>query len=260
MRIFIERFVLAILAALAVLLAVTNPMGFSWPRRIVGVAVIVVVAGIAAHIAGWEERRWERLRGMWWLWTIFGLSSGVALALWLTPLFIGPPTTIFDPDFLTSERQETFRQATYGLDNLGAIVPRKVSIIAEDSSSSVARKLVDLFIIAGFQPEDHGAGRGGGRGDYVGTPQGGFRLAPGITVSAPVPSAVAEAVHCAFERIGVVTRRTSDRSRVATIILSLKSVRRGDRGPSSSSVIGARRCIPLHRYCVPRRSSNRSAR
>jgi hypothetical protein len=90
MRIFIERFVLAILAPLAVLLVVTNPMGFSWPMRIIGVTVIVVVAGIAAHIAGWEEWRWERLHGMWWLWVIFGLSGGVALALWLIPL-LGPP-------------------------------------------------------------------------------------------------------------------------------------------------------------------------
>jgi hypothetical protein len=91
MRIFIERFVLAILSPLAVLLAVTNPMGFSWPLRIIGVTVIVAVASIAAHIAGWEEWRWERLRGMWWLWAIFGLSGGVALALWLSPVVLGPP-------------------------------------------------------------------------------------------------------------------------------------------------------------------------
>ena len=86
MRVFIERFVLAILAPLVVLLAVTNPVGFSWPLKIIGVIVIVVVAGIAAHFAGWEEWRWERLRGMWWLWAIFGLSGGVAVTLWwLTP-------------------------------------------------------------------------------------------------------------------------------------------------------------------------------
>jgi hypothetical protein len=40
-----------------------------------------------------EELRWERLRRLWWLWSIFGLSGGVALALWLTPLItVGAPT------------------------------------------------------------------------------------------------------------------------------------------------------------------------
>ena len=42
----------------------------------------------------WTEKlRWERLRGLWWLWTIFGLTGGVALALWLTPQTVGPSTT-----------------------------------------------------------------------------------------------------------------------------------------------------------------------
>ena len=36
--------------------------GFSWPLRIIGVIVIIMVAGIAAYFAGWEEWRWERLR------------------------------------------------------------------------------------------------------------------------------------------------------------------------------------------------------
>src|SRR6266481_6301653 len=51
-----------------------------------------------------DELRWERLRGLWWLWSIFGLSGGIALALWLTPfLSLGlpnhsdePPTSITD--------------------------------------------------------------------------------------------------------------------------------------------------------------------
>jgi hypothetical protein len=37
-----------------------------------------------------DEWRWELLRGLWWLWSIFGLSGGVALALWLTPLTADP--------------------------------------------------------------------------------------------------------------------------------------------------------------------------
>jgi TolA-binding protein len=65
-------------------------MGFSWPRRIIGIIVTVVVAGMAAHFAGWEEPRWQRLRGMWWLWAIFGLSGGIVSALWLAPLIFAP--------------------------------------------------------------------------------------------------------------------------------------------------------------------------
>jgi hypothetical protein len=37
-----------------------------------------------------DNFRWERLRGLWWLWSIFGLSGGVALALWGTPMIVRP--------------------------------------------------------------------------------------------------------------------------------------------------------------------------
>jgi hypothetical protein len=66
MRIFIERFVLAILAALAVLLAITNPMGFSGTARVIGVIVIVILAAVAAYFAERHgELRWERVRRLW---------------------------------------------------------------------------------------------------------------------------------------------------------------------------------------------------
>jgi hypothetical protein len=135
MRIFIERFVLAILAPLAMLLAVTNPMGFSWPLRIIGVTVIVVVAGIAAHIAGWEEWRWERLRAMWWLWAIFGLSGGGALALWLTPLPFGgavvpssPPKSAFlgFDDGQKWRFSSSLRNAAFGM-NANQGMPGRIS-------------------------------------------------------------------------------------------------------------------------------------
>lgn len=38
-----------------------------------------------------DRLTWRYLRGLWWLWSIFGLSGGVALALRLTPLISGPP-------------------------------------------------------------------------------------------------------------------------------------------------------------------------
>jgi hypothetical protein len=52
MSVFIERFLLAILAALTVLLAVTNPIGFSDTARIIGVIIIFILAGIAAYLSG----------------------------------------------------------------------------------------------------------------------------------------------------------------------------------------------------------------
>ena len=91
MRVFIERFVLAILASLVVLLAAINPMEFSWPARIISIIGIVILASIAAYLAGWDEWRWERLRAVWWLWLISGVSGGVALAVWLSPVVFGPP-------------------------------------------------------------------------------------------------------------------------------------------------------------------------
>jgi hypothetical protein len=60
MSIFIERFLLAILAALAVLLAVTNPMGFSVAARITGVIIIVILADIAAYFS--ERVQQKRVR------------------------------------------------------------------------------------------------------------------------------------------------------------------------------------------------------
>jgi hypothetical protein len=46
----------------------------------------------------WTEKlRWERLRGLWWLWSIFGLSGGVALALWLAPHLVAPPPIVAGP-------------------------------------------------------------------------------------------------------------------------------------------------------------------
>jgi hypothetical protein len=66
MRIFIERFLLAILAAIAVLLAVTNPMGWSTTPRIVGVIAVVILAAIAACFAEkYGELRWDRVRRLW---------------------------------------------------------------------------------------------------------------------------------------------------------------------------------------------------
>jgi hypothetical protein len=83
-RLYIASYVLPVLAALVVAFAVTNPMGFDWPARIVGIVAFSVVAGIAVHIAGWREVPWERLRSFWWLWTVVGLIGGTILGSFVT--------------------------------------------------------------------------------------------------------------------------------------------------------------------------------
>jgi hypothetical protein len=79
MRLFVERFILAILAAVVVLLAATNPLGFNWPVRLIGIIITIALAGVAARLAGWEESRWQRLRVTRWVSAILGLSGGFAV-------------------------------------------------------------------------------------------------------------------------------------------------------------------------------------
>src|SRR5271166_5650549 len=55
MTIFIERFVLAVLARLS--LVVTNPMGLRVTVRIVGVIVVVILAGVAAYYSERVQRK-----------------------------------------------------------------------------------------------------------------------------------------------------------------------------------------------------------
>ena len=66
MKIFIERYLLPILAGLTLLFAATNPMGWDGRHRIIGVVVAVIFAAISAYFAGrqWELRLWERMRGL----------------------------------------------------------------------------------------------------------------------------------------------------------------------------------------------------
>jgi hypothetical protein len=47
--VFIERFILAILAALVVIVAVTNPLGLSAATRVIVTTVIFIIAGVAAY-------------------------------------------------------------------------------------------------------------------------------------------------------------------------------------------------------------------
>jgi hypothetical protein len=116
-------------------------------------------------------------------------------------------TSHFDLASLTSARKDEFYRAIHSVDNLGVNFSRKVSIVAEEGGALFARTLVDLLVAASWTPEDHGS-----NGEYVGAPNG-YRLLPGVTISAPVPSGAAEAMRVAFEKIGIPTRRKTDRSR-----------------------------------------------
>ena len=60
MSVFIERFVLAILAAFFILLAVTNPMGFSWLQRGICLVTTVLLALLAAIFSVRHNRRMQR--------------------------------------------------------------------------------------------------------------------------------------------------------------------------------------------------------
>lgn len=60
MSVFIERFVLAILAAFFILLAVTNPMGFSWLHRGICLVTTVLLALLAAIFSVRHNRRMQR--------------------------------------------------------------------------------------------------------------------------------------------------------------------------------------------------------
>ena len=167
----------------------------------------------------WRPKlHWASLRGLWWLWSIFGLGGGLALALWLFPFLEDIYLTMrfghyeqaaapFTPAWLTLDRRNTFKSGMLSILNAaGNLPPTKIETVAEPQTQSFARALVDLFILSGFQPKDFG------QGDYVGTPTT-HRLATGITIVAPVPSLAAEALRVGFERMGIQTRRSTDHSR-----------------------------------------------
>jgi hypothetical protein len=68
-----------------------------------------------------DRFRWEHLHGLWWLWSIFGVSAGLALALWLPALRVGPPTIVADPQAGAPPKTE-LRLQFYG----GARIPTAI--------------------------------------------------------------------------------------------------------------------------------------
>jgi hypothetical protein len=90
-----------------------------------------------------EELRWERLRSLWWLWLIFGLSGGVALALRPSEpeLRMGPRTAIKISTLLTNYAQE---KATTPEQQFGFAV----IITAPPENATIGTFLNELFLMA----------------------------------------------------------------------------------------------------------------
>jgi hypothetical protein len=97
-------------------------------------------------VRGTDKLRWERVRGLWWLWSIFGLSGGVALALWVYPtspseIRMGPRTAIKISTLLTNYAQE---KATPPGQQFGFAV----IITAPPENSVIGTFLNELFLMA----------------------------------------------------------------------------------------------------------------
>jgi len=124
-----------------------------------------------------------------------------------------PTLTAFTPSWLTFGRVTTFKSGALSVINASGNLPStKIETVAEPESSKFANALVDVFIISGFPIQDDG------QGNRVGIPTT-HRLAPGITIAAPVPSLAAEAVRVGLERMGIQTRRSIDHSRTGDYLI-----------------------------------------
>jgi hypothetical protein len=102
--------------------------------------------------------------------------------------------------------------ATSIINASGNLPPTKIETVAEPESSKFANALVNMFVVSGLPIQDDG------QGNHVGVPTT-HRLAPGITIAAPVPSSAAEAVRVGFERMGLPTRRSTDHSRTGDYLI-----------------------------------------
>jgi hypothetical protein len=59
--VFLERFILPVLAAIVVIVAITNPIGLEPMQRIVGTAALLLLAGIAAYTVHRQTHRRSQL-------------------------------------------------------------------------------------------------------------------------------------------------------------------------------------------------------
>ncbi len=142
-----------------------------------------------------------------WSWLTILLVFVSSISLWhFVDTNIWAAKVSFSPEWLTQDRQRTFKSGALSIINAAGNMGREqVETVSEPQSTSFANALVDLFIVSSFHVRDFG------QGDRVGNPP--HRLVPGITVVAPVPSLEAESIRVGLERIGIQTRRETDISR-----------------------------------------------
>lgn len=57
MPVFLERFVLPVLAAIVVIVAITNPVGLEPMQRVIGTVILLLLAGIAAYLVHRHNQR-----------------------------------------------------------------------------------------------------------------------------------------------------------------------------------------------------------
>jgi hypothetical protein len=77
------------IVVLAFGLAVTENVKELYKQRGVNTLLIRLLDKLPTELQ--DTLRWSYLRMLWWVWLIFGLSGGIALALWLAPFIIFAP-------------------------------------------------------------------------------------------------------------------------------------------------------------------------
>jgi hypothetical protein len=150
-------------------------------------------------------------------WQVLALLAAFlfgVLAVIVYPKLSEPtPLTPFTAAWLTKERQDAFKLAAGSIINAsGNFAPTKIETIAEPQSGDFAVAIRDMFIRTGLPIQDAAPG------NPIGVPKD-HRLSKGITIIAPVPSLAAETVRVGFERIGVQTQRSTDKSRTGYYLI-----------------------------------------
>lgn len=158
-------------------------------------------------------RRKSADRPLWLLGVIglFILLSGLTLGIYVHQKII--TSVEFSPEWLTADRQTAFKMGAGSIIAAsGNYSSTKIEIVAEPQSGAFASKLRDTFILASLPIQDVTPT------NPVSVPKD-YRLNAGVTIVAPMPSLAAEEIRVGFERIGIQTRRSTDKARVGDYLI-----------------------------------------
>jgi len=95
---------------------------------------------------------WERLRGLWWLWSIFGLSGGVALTLWLPGLIDVPQRVALEYAPFQWDWEQAFLGGYSGSNTGGKFFYRQFGLPARNTSDHEV-ELNDAYIVSAITGE-----------------------------------------------------------------------------------------------------------